>query len=1028
MKPSIFTLFALLTCILALDSNIDLVDDPSKTRDPNEVKSDHVVPDINCLVNSRGHLFMETIPQFNAHIEPEPFFPPIDAMIIHINNQIALKTIGFDNFIDIKDINEYFDLESSDRLEFRVFFDKCAKIPQRFGLNIIELNYLYCVLVWKNGFEVYEESFMQDPEFQRGFFKVIENTVAEVFNYKTYIQSIKLSKIVNVYWQAFYSNFNEFLSLNRQFEELKEQTIIDIKKNNFFFNREEWREKNMFMNLYLNLVTVIRSLNKAYFHFNVKNDKVMAVVQNWSLDFEEIVVEDLYQSLFYLLMKSDETFVTELEKYGIRYKFLVPELQPNFDELKHDLTHFLEEKIRKASLFDPSVFGEDHDGEAGEHGEEHTPYRRKATLITTSQPLLNQDTQKYRDPIGMAAEIQAALRKEEATKPPPPKTAFDYIEEANEHARYMHQKQNDQRREAARTKTLGAHDFSLSEGRKLKETRRSHSKKQTKHMGKKVEIEDKKPSGHREFIDDSSTQQTPLQRPVMLFSRDSTSSPLVRDLLQVPAQPEVSDPQEFFTRMDILKKPIQTILVNKLTLSEFFAQYESRVKDYYGLSSNLELIKICKSHFPSKIRHFSNIFCLILQREANLLVQQKYSNSRVRAFLEKYLPFITYNFFTFFMILEEHNVKVDILALNLFYCEKFFSAIKLAIVSLNNLVMHFEEDYRMYYREMIRDVMMPLFNAFKSNLIGTLYSPEFKGQIDLKWIKEFVLDSNELSNRFLPTLRQKFDEVILSKLTNDLTIATLKDQYSTYVNSMNLLTYDKIREKFVSYSKKFGIRTSSDGPSDECAALHIRDVVREYKADAREKMGGKPMTEAAEDICVKKWKMFDDLFHNVFYDVEKKEIVIRKKVESNPSEKAAFEEYMENELIRVVNFFLPNRLKDELEHFVGDTKLNLERCGLSDTYSRSTCFRIFGNDKCVQVKNTFYYTRRCPANYRMEGHSCVIDCDKYGLEEDGEFCKKPKDKLDVRCPHGLIANGNTLCLKPARKYFPLIMNPFNNKE
>lgn len=1018
MNPSITLLLILLTTSVIGHSDVDLIDDPIKTHSQDEIKSDHVTPDINCLINSHGNYFMETIPQFNAKVEPEPFFAPIDAFIIHLNSQIENKAIGFDNFIETKDINEYFELADPDKLEFRVFFDKCAKVPQRFGLNIIELNYLYCVLVWKNGFEIYEEKFLKNPEFEKGFFRVIENTVGEVFNYKTYIQNIKLSKFMSVFWMAFYSNFNEFLSLNKQYEELKDQTIVEIKKNNFFFNKETSREKNLFMNFYLNLVSVIHSLNKAYFHFSVKGDKVMTLVQKWSDEFESLIVEDMYESLFYLLMRSDETFVHSLNKYAVRYHCLVPQMSGKLNELKMKLTEHLQEEIRKDNLFDPSIFGPEN-----EESEGH--FERRASIISSDEPLLNQDLDHYKDRLNTNAEVDK-LQEEIDNQPEiqAPKNALDYIEEANANARRIHGQRETARMQAAKVKLSGTHDVRIGERvlaeKQIKSTKKSWEREiKTKEKHGKV-------ANHRELITGGPVEK-PASSSTMLFNRVPGKDSLVRDLLQVPAQPELADPQQFFERMDQLKKPMSSIVVNKMQLSEFFKLYEDKVKDYYGLSSNLELIRICKSHFKSKIIHFSNIFCLILQREASLLIQQKYGNTRVRAFIDKYLPFITYNFFTYFMILEERNVKVDILALNLFYCEKFFSAIKLSIVSLNNLVMHFEEDYRDFYREEIREVMMPLFNQFKETLIHVLYGEEFREEATIKRVQSFALEKDELKTMFLPLFREEFEEVILHKVVDDMNVEILKEQYGIYVNSMNLLTYDKIREKFVSYSQKFGIRTSSEGPSDECSALHIKDVVKDYKNDVRQKMG-KEMTEEAEEVCVKKWKMFDDLFHNVFYDTQKKEIIIKKKVESSPSEKVAFEEYMENELIRVVNFFLPERMKHELQHFVGDTKLNLERCGISDTYSRSSCFRIFGNDKCVPIKGTFFYIRKCPEGFYQKGMSCVFDCESEDMMEEGEFCKKHHDRLDVACPHGLTPKETEECLKPPRKYFPVIMSPFNNKE
>ena len=64
-------------------------------------------------------------------------------------------------------------------------------------------------------------------------------------------------------------------------------------------------------------------------------------------------------------------------------------------------------------------------------------------------------------------------------------------------------------------------------------------------------------------------------------------------------------------------------------------------------------------------------------------------------------------------MIEEDNQLVDIAALTLFYGEKFFSAVKLAVVSFNNLLVHFEEEFKEYYMGNIRNLMMPFFNEFK---------------------------------------------------------------------------------------------------------------------------------------------------------------------------------------------------------------------------------------------------------------------------------------------------------------------------
>ena len=56
------------------------------------------------------------------------------------------------------------------------------------------------------------------------------------------------------------------------------------------------------------------------------------------------------------------------------------------------------------------------------------------------------------------------------------------------------------------------------------------------------------------------------------------------------------------------------------------------------------------------------------------------------------------------MMLEDKGDLIEIEALTLFFNEKFFSAVKLAIVSFNNLLLHFEEEYREYYIDKIKDL------------------------------------------------------------------------------------------------------------------------------------------------------------------------------------------------------------------------------------------------------------------------------------------------------------------------------------
>lgn len=274
----------------------------------------------------------------------------------------------------------------------------------------------------------------------------------------------------------------------------------------------------------------------------------------------------------------------------------------------------------------------------------------------------------------------------------------------------------------------------------------------------------------------------------------------------------------------------------------------------------------------------------------------------------------------------------------------------------------------------------------------------------------------------------KLDEKVVRKTLDEMNTSDLKEQYSLYVNGLNLLTYDKIRENFEQYNQKFGLRQSSEGPDSQCEELHIRDVVRDYKREVMERAGPLEMEEEQEFACLKRWKLYDDLFHNIFYDNDSQKLVIKKKTASSPSDESNFREFVENELVRVVNFFVPTRMKDQLEHWAGDTQLNLEMCGVLELYSQNACFQIFGNGNCQHVNGTIYFRRKCPKRYRLDGIGCVFDCGAAQLAENGEFCGKEPENLETACPGGLIETPDKAnCLKPMRKYFASIMNPFNNK-
>lgn len=242
---------------------------------------------------------------------------------------------------------------------------------------------------------------------------------------------------------------------------------------------------------------------------------------------------------------------------------------------------------------------------------------------------------------------------------------------------------------------------------------------------------------------------------------------------------------------------------------------------------------------------------------------------------------------------------------------------------------------------------------------------------------------------------------------------------------MNLLSFDTIKKNFVAYSKSLGLVTSSEGPSKECEEIFLMDVVRAHKREMMAQQGKGQMDEEEEYKCIKNWKLYDEVFHNVFFNTDTKEVIIKSKTGGSLVEKNQFDSMMENELKRVVNYFIPSRMQDALEKLHGETQSKFQRCGIIPEWSRSACFAIFGNNNCEPVSDTIYYTRKCPKGYKQSSIGCVFNCAKENMEEDGEFCIK--EEADKPCPNGTLTVDETKCMKPMRRYFMYIQNPFNLK-
>ena len=120
-------------------------------------------------------------------------------------------------------------------------------------------------------------------------------------------------------------------------------------------------------------------------------------------------------------------------------------------------------------------------------------------------------------------------------------------------------------------------------------------------------------------------------------------------------------------------------------------------------------------------------------------------------------------------------------------------------------------------------------------------------------------------------------------------------------------------------------------------------------------------------------------------------------------------------------------MKMKFDNFDGTNRSSLETCGVLQENSRTKCFSIFGNNNCVKIPNTLYFTRKCPKGYRREGIACVFNCEPYGFRDVGEFCLKNEDDASIPCPEGTLKQGMFKCFKPMKRYFIWVMNPFNNK-
>ena len=105
-------------------------------------------------------------------------------------------------------------------------------------------------------------------------------------------------------------------------------TKVEIKKSNFFFNKEKFFNMNVFFRFYLNYIEIIRALNKSFFYFYIKADFIHAKMKTICEKFESLIVNEMYGSMIYLLMRSDTIFLENFEIYLLKNKFFRIDLEP----------------------------------------------------------------------------------------------------------------------------------------------------------------------------------------------------------------------------------------------------------------------------------------------------------------------------------------------------------------------------------------------------------------------------------------------------------------------------------------------------------------------------------------------------------------------------------------------------------------------------------------------------------------------------------------------------------------------------
>ena len=67
-------------------------------------------------------------------------------------------------------------------------------------------------------------------------------------------------------------------------------------------------------------------MNKSFFYFDVKEDFILSKVKTISYNFKEMIIKEIYGSIFYLFMRDDEELIEGIRKSVIENNFLKDDL------------------------------------------------------------------------------------------------------------------------------------------------------------------------------------------------------------------------------------------------------------------------------------------------------------------------------------------------------------------------------------------------------------------------------------------------------------------------------------------------------------------------------------------------------------------------------------------------------------------------------------------------------------------------------------------------------------------------------